>query len=1132
MNNIHNEGRGVPTLGWPLPNQTLLKYLVAMKVFLLIIVFSLNVSAAAYSQQINLNVKQASLRKVMQSVFKQTGYAVAYPSSFLKKAKPVTVILKQATIDEALREIFKDQPFDYQVEDKVITIEEKKEKRVAVSEQQRRELAGVVTDVDGRPMINVTVTVKGQGRLVTITNERGEFSFKNAPDNGVIVLSSIGYETTQSPYDISQRGPFKILMKTLTSPLDEVQVIAYGTTSKRISTGNIGSIKAADITKQPISNPLVSMTGRIPGISVIQSTGLPGSAVTVRIQGQNSIGKGNNPFYVVDGVPFISENLRTISTVLGNTQGGDPSQPGSGNPFTYLNPADIESIEVLKDADATAIYGSRAANGAVLITTKRGKSGKTAVEVTMQSGTGKVGRYIDVLNTAQYLQMRKEAYLNDGQPYPDNNSFKDFSNYDITVWDTTRSMNWQKEILGGTARYTDVQASLSGGNAYTTFRFNAGYHKETTVFGGNYADTKGSIGMNINHRSANGKFKFLTSVSLLNDANKLPRTDITNSALTLSPNAPTLRKSDGQLNWERILLPGSTDSVSTFFNPLAEMEGINEIRSMNLIGSTNISYSIFKGLTLRSNFGYTYLGSDEVQTLPLTVALPEDRPYSQRYAQYGNSKITSWIAEPQIEYQKPIGNGVLEVLVGTSFQERHSKLQQLTGSGYTSDEVLRNYAAATDLTPGFGVVDATYKYNGVFARVNYNWAQKYILNITARRDGSSRFGRENRFHNFGAIGGAWIFSSEDFIRENFNALSFGKFRASYGTTGNDQIDDYTYLNVYNPSSSANNYQGVSSLSVAGLYNPYLQWELTKKLSLGIDLGFFKDRIIFTANFYRNRSGNQLLNYALPSISGFTSLPLNFPALVQNQGYEFSINTRNIDKGNFSWSTNISFTTSRNQLVSFPDIESSSYTSLLVGKSIDIIRHYNYAGVNPQTGLYQFYAADKSVVATPTSPRDNNFIYTGMPKFFGGIENSFSYKQIRLDIFFEFKKQLARNYDVGFGFSNGNANFNAPTSVLERWRQPGDISTIQKFSTNEIFFNAITSDRSYSDASYLKLRNVSLSYMLPAALIKKAHLDMVRIFASGQNLYTFTKYKGFDPENLTISSVPPLRLVTFGVQLGL
>jgi TonB-linked SusC/RagA family outer membrane protein len=962
--------------------------------------------------------------------------------------------------------------------------------------------------------------VKGSERG-TMTGADGSFNLKGVSPGVILLVSYAGFVPKEVRVDKSTE--FSLVLTPSNSPLDEVKVIAYGTTTDRLNTGDVTTIKSEDIEKQPVSNPLLALEGRVPGLFITQTTGFPGGGVQVLVQGQNSIGNGSDPFYVIDGVPYTSELLPNWGTFLGYSGVNNSQQ--SGNPLNYINPADIESISVLKDADATAIYGSRAANGAILITTKKGKAGATKVDFNLQNGWGELTRRLPLLNTSQYLEMRHEAIANDGlttQP----------TDYDINgLWDTTRSTDWQKQLLGSTAQFTQLTGTVSGGNTNTQFLVGGTYNRQTTVFPGDFTDQKASMHFNINNISTDQRFRLQLSGSYLIDDNELPSYDITSTVIDLAPDAPPLYSPNGGLNWA----PNGSGS-SSWSNPVSYLYDTYENKTNNLVSNAVLSYAILPNLEIKSSFGYTNLQSNEIVGLPLIATAPENRPFTQRSARYSDNNIHSWIIEPQLRSVNVIGKGKLEVLVGSTIEQNNSNGSQLLGAGYNSDLVLGDIHSAATVT-SFSSTSAVYKYNAGFARINYSLEDKYIIDLTTRRDGSSRFGPANQFHDFGAAGIAWIFSREDLVQKNFSFLSFGKLRSSFGTTGNDQIGDYQFMTLYSPTSVGVAYQGTTGLVPNGLSNPYLQWEETKKLQFGIDLGFLKDRISFNGNYFRNRSSNQLLNYALPNITGFESVTRNFPATVQNSGGELTLTTINIKSKNFNWTTRFNLTIPRNKLLAFPNLSSSSYASnLIIGQPINILKVYHFMGVNPTTGVYQFSDGHGGVTPTP----DTNYqaaattLIKTFPQFYGGFGNNLRYKEFELDLFFQFTKQKGLNYQ--FGNNPGGPGINQPTYVLKRWQKPGDITGIQRFnsdySLNEEFADATFCDAAYLDASYIRLKNMSLSWHLPEAWEKKAHLQNTRLFIQGQNLLTITHYKGLDPETLSSSSLPPLRILTFGLQVSL
>jgi len=1093
---------------------------------ILLIIALLHVSAAGLSQKVTLSLKDAPLEKVFDQIKQQTGLSFLWDEQVLTKTMPVTLDVKDAAVSDVLDACLKNQGLSYSIIQNMVVIKKSSPIiRQPMVSTPPVEVHGRVTDSLGNPLAGASVTIKGS-KSGTSTDANGNFVLSNVKDNATMFISYTGYESRQIKVDGS--SDVSVHLNKSNSPLDEVQVIAYGTTTQRLSTGDVTTIQSKVIEQQPVSNPILALEGRVPGLSIIQSTGLPGSGVTVRIQGQNSINNGNDPFYVIDGVPYTSQVLPALSGIQGNSGGviGGVVNSTGGNPLNYINPSDIESITVLKDADATSIYGSRAANGAILITTKKGKGGRTNVEVNMQNGWGKVTRMLDVLNTPQYLQMRHEAIANDGQTTGP-------TDYDINgTWDTTSNTNWQKTLIGGTAHYATIDASISGGNARTQYLVGGTYHRETTVFPGDFADQKGSGHFSLNTTSDNQKLKFQLSANYLVDNNNIMSSDITFYAVSTAPDAPTLYNKDGSLNWAP-----TTSGTSTWTNPLSYLLQTYSIKTSNLISSAVISYEFLPGFKLLSNFGYTNLQSDEKIISPLTVNAPENRPFSQRVGVFGDNNINSWVVEPQLNYKGNIGLGKLEVLLGASVQQNNSEGQQLYGVGYNSDLVIGDIKSASTIIAGSSI-NSMYKYNALFGRLNYNWMDKYLIDITIRRDGSSRFGEQNQYHNFGAAGLGWIFSQEDFIRDNFRFLSFGKLRASYGTTGSDQIGDYQYLSLYSPVNNVSvAYQGITGLLPNGLPNPYLQWEETKKLQFGLEMGFLKDRITFILSYFQNHSSNQLLPYALPIIAGFSSITKNFPATVENSGLEFSLTTTNIKTANFNWITQFNLSILRNKLESFPNIENSSYSSaLVIGQPITIQKVYHLLGVNDTTGIYQFAGTKGTPTYSPTYGTDNNIIINTSPEYYGGFQNDFVYGNIELDIFFQFVKQKGLNYF--YGSLPGYHYTNQPIWVLNSWHQPGDHAAQQQYSSTyaniyQQYSDASrTSDGAYTDASYIRLKNISFNYRLPDKWVRKMNFQNCKIYIQGQNIFTITSYKGMDPETLSSTTLPPLKIWVIGLRFGL
>ncbi len=965
------------------------------------------------------------------------------------------------------------------------------------TEQIQHPITGTVYDIH-KPMPGVKVSVKGSS-TTTVTDENGFYSIPAEPGD-ILVFSYPGYETVE--VIVGDQLVIDIELYEAIALEEAVINAGYYTVKDKERTGSISKITSKDIEIQPVTNVLATLQGRMAGVEILQETGVPGGGFNIKIRGQSSLREdGNSPLYVVDGVPYSSEttgSYLTSSTLF----------PSLSSPLNSINPDAIESIEVLKDADATAIYGSRGANGVVLITTKKGKAGKTRVTLNTSTGAGWITRFMNMMNTEEYLRMRALAFQNDGiTEYPTNA-------YDLNgIWDQNRYTNWQKELTGGIAQLYSLQGTLSGGSEQTRFMAGGNYNSQTTVFPGDFIYKKGGVNMSVNHHSADKRFSLVLSGNYNIQNNNQPSTDLTSVSRRLAPNAPALYDENGELNWEN----------NTWTNPLAALNGQFKSRTNDLNGNAVVAYQLFPSLEVKTSVGYTDTRNREERVAPSSIFNPSfglGPEYSSLYLNQADR--SSWIIEPQISYRADWGEGELNVLLGTTFQQQQSNYLTTYGIGFSSNALIHDLASASTK-----FVDRSnefiYKYQAFYGRINYNWKQRYVLNLTGRRDGSSRFGPGNQFAYFGAVGAAWIFSNENFL-ENNSIISFGKLRGSYGTSGNDQIGDYQFLDTY---STGGIYQGIIGLSPSRLFNPNFQWEVNKKLEAALEIGLFKDRIFFTGSYYRHRSSNQLTGMPLPGTTGFTSMQANQDATVQNTGFEFTLRTLNLNKGDFKWTSNLNLTVPRTKLIAFPDLERSAYKDLYrIGESLNIELVYHYTGIDPETGIYQF--EDVNGDGQISFPDDRQTVADLSPRFFGGFQNQVIFKRWTLDFLFQFTKQKNRAYMAG----NAGTMVNQPSGLLNSWQYPGHDASYQILTTGinqeavmaQSFY--ASSDAAIVDASFIRLKNISFSYRLP---LEANHIQC-QLYIQAQNLFTITPYKYGDPEFGQMGFLPPLKVISTGIQL--
>jgi len=1118
--------------------------------FLLVAVY-LHVSAIGLGQKVNISGKDMPLEKVFNMIKKQTGYVFFYDYSIFQGAKNVTVDIKDGGVDESIKVCLKDQSLDYNIVNKTIYVTKKGEQWAAPVNGEdpptKIDVKGKVVNEKGEPVPGATVKIKGAKMASASTNEAGEFEIKEVESNASIVVSSVGYEL----WEVKLKGKvaLSVLLHTKVSSLDETQVIAYGTTTQRFNVGSVTTVKAEDIAKQPVTNPLQALEGRVPGLVVTQSSGVPGATVQMQIRGQNSLNPStggimplDNPLVIIDGVPFSPQNsnINQLSSITApGTSNVYNNIYGGMSPFNSINPSDIESIDVLRDADATAIYGSRGANGVILITTKKGKSGKISINGNVYTGQSRVAHTMPLMNTTQYLAMRHEAFNNDGITPNDIPGDPGYAP-DLLNFDTTKNTDWKKYFIGGTAHVTDANASISGGTSNTQFLFGAGYHHESYIYPGGFADNRITMNSNFHHNSSNKRLIIDFSVNYSYDHNNSSNNINLLSAFTLPPDYPDLLKSNGDINWIYKGLDLGDYNLGLSTNPAAYLKQPYFIKTYDLISRFQIGYEITKGLTLRSNLGYNTLTGNEYNANPKLAQDPLSYPYT--IANFGTNDFKTWIIEPQMEYKRSLGKGRLDILFGGTFQQNTNNKTIISGENYSND-LLINSITGAGVTYAVGNYNL-YKYNAFFGRINYILDNKYIVDLTGRRDGSSRFGPGKQFGNFGSVGGGWLFSEESFIRNSLPIISYGKLRASYGTTGNDNIGDYQYLSAYTPIPGVA-YQGSPGYNPQGLYNPNFSWALTKKLEAGLELGLFKDRILAGVSWYRNRSGNQLVTYTLPLQVGFGSVLRNAPYTVQNMGWEISVSSTNIKTGKFTWNTAFNITIPKNILLSFPGLAQSPYqASYVVGKSLSVLQKVRYFNVNDTTGVFQFLTAKgiptyfPSYSPAATGAGDAVIIGNRDPKFYGGIKNTFKYGGVQLDVFLQFSKQMGPNY-LGqvylVGYPAG-ANINLPASFVSHWQKETDQSNIQKFSTQfadaykaGIYFSQ--SSAAYGDASFIRVKTVSLAYNFTTNYLRKMNLEGLSLYVNAQNLFTITGYKGNDPENQSFYSLPPLRTFVAGIQLN-
>ncbi|MGN6421132.1 MAG: SusC/RagA family TonB-linked outer membrane protein [Pseudobacter sp.] len=1117
-----------------LPQRRILKILLSI---LLIAIIHIPISVSA--QSITYSGKNVSLQKLFKEIKKQTKYVVVFNPKLLDSTVTTTVNVKNQPLEEFLRTILSKTDFTYSMVGNTIVVSKKNS--TSLNGDQRstpmivllpRDISGNVYDSrTNQPLAFVSILVAGAARG-TQTNERGAFTLKNVEAEDKITFTFIGYESvTLRSADLESN--ISVRMKLATSELDRAVVKAYGVTSKRLSTGSIAKVTAEEIERQPVMNPLLALQGRVPGLVMTPTAGNSSSPVKIEIRGRNAIDPNQitDPLYVVDGIPINQVNLQGAiqdGVSYGIEQAG-PAMLKGQSPLFGLNPRDIESIEVLKDADATAIYGSRAANGVVLINTKKGRPGKTKVDITYQDGLVIPSRHVKMLSTKDYLAIRREAFKNDGIY-----SLSPEAAPDLLLWDSTRQTDWQKEILG-TGRSNMASVGLSGGDARNTFRLNASYNKQVDLMASSGGTQRGSFAFNFRHRSPDEK---LTMEAIMNYATtKVDAVNYGFDIYNLPPNAPPIYNKDGKLNFEGWRMGTGVLQKFVFGYLLQPMLS----KSNQFNGNINIGYELLPGLSVNMSAGVGTALNNNQRLVPIVSLDPLSFPLGD--AMFGNTKSTNIVLDPRISYTTMIGRGRLTAQLMGNYQ--YSTVRGLTnwGMGYTNDNMLHSINNAP-----FKITIENYgenKFVSLRTTLNYNWDNKYLVNLSGARDGSSRFAPGKQFGHFGSAGLGWIASEETFMRKLLPEwFSFLKFNGSYGVTGSDMGQDYRYLSRWSVTDPAAyqmpvwSYGGIQSYVPTQAVNDKYHWQSNRQLNLATTLGFLKDRLTLSVDYYVKETNNQLTEIPTAIITGFPSVIGNWGAQVRNSGLEATLAVKVIEKKDLNVNLGFNISANRNKLVSYPGIENSPYaTRYKVGKSLTTEYLLHLLGVDPLTGEYAFKDYNNDGVARinlntiPGTGDDDRYIERDRnPILLGAFMPTVYYKNFSLFLTFQFKKQYGYNALNGVVVGRMMNMFLPDDLIKNHWQKPGDNSYYQRYTTAG-GSNINTSDGSFTDASFMRLTNASVSYSFSEKLLKKAGMKGCVISVNAQNLFVLSRYKGLDPEMQSLSNVPNPRLITSNITIN-
>ncbi len=1018
---------------------------------------------------------------------------------------------------------------------------------------QTRAVTGKVTDArDGSGLAGVTVAVKN-GTANTQTTADGSFSLNVPATATTLVFSYVGYQTQEEAIT----DEMNVSLQAAEKALSEVIVVGYGTRTRRDVTGSVAKVGAKELANTPATSFENAIQGRAAGVFVEQENGKVGQGIKMRIRGASSVTAGNEPLYIVDGIPVINANLSTNGAKT--------------NAMADINMNDIESVEILKDASAAAIYGSRASNGVVIITTKRGRSGKSKIDVGFYTGWQTPTRKRKFMNAEQYVNYFTDASERGAKyDYKINESFYNsigwneqdvindyvgftesrFTRYAAGTedWKTYKTnTNWEDQAFQD-APINQADVSISGGNEKTTF-----------YMGGQVLDQKGimiknafrrySGRLNLDHKvrdwlnvGMNLSFARSLNQRISNDnafSNPL-------QAVALSPITPVIDPRTGLISGE---LDPSTGLPNTnypvYYNPMLNAKGVDYNTNNNrTIGNVYAEAKLLKGLTFRSEYGLDQLSAtEEGYYSPITV---RNVGAPQGLGFYTADAILNMNTNNFFRYNTTIGEDHdLDAVVGMSFQEQkwnnaYLEAEQFPSTAYRKLESAASKTEATTSETKFAMLS-------YFARANYKFKDRYLLSLSGRYDGSSRFGINSRWGFFPAASAGWIVSEEDFFKSEL--VSFLKLKASYGLTGNAEIGNFASRGLWSGDAA---YGGVPGQAPTQLSNPDLKWESSVGFDGGVEVGLWNNRVSVELDYYVRNTRDLLLNVNVPGTSGFRTLLKNVGKL-NNRGVELVINTDNINTGNFRWTSNINFSANRNKITDLQGQDlGGGYNRAREGYAIGVFVAREFAGADPANGDALYYKNTLKSDGTRDRATTNNYneaeevvIGNPNPDFIYGFRNVFTYSGVEVDVLLQgvYGNDI---YDGGgqyFSANGSNGYDNQTLDQLNAWKQPGDVTMVPEA---RLFFANGTdpSSRYLLDGSYLRVKSLSVAYTIPSTLTSRWGVERLKIYARGQNLFTFTNYKGWDPEvnadyqasninqGVDFYSAPQIKSIVFGVNIGL
>lgn len=1136
------------------PRKINLTVILAMRLtFLLILVACLQASAGVWAQSITYSNKDVSLEKVFEEIQSQTGYEFLYNTTLLKKTRNLNIQLDHTPLKTALSSIFKNLPIEYSIVGTTIILREggnmdrvKDMINTTLKEPTTAKIRGTVVDsISGSPLVGVTIQVKGSA-IGTTTNTHGEFSLE-VPNNAVLEVSYIGYTKKEIP--VNGKTIINISLATSATGLSQLVVIGYGTQTKRLLTGSVSTVNANQLDKVPATTVDQALQGRAAGVQITNDDASPGASISIKIRGTGTFGN-NAPLYVVDGFPV------------------------PGNDLSALNPNDIASISILKDASATAIYGDRASNGVVLITTKRGKADQFQISLNAYTSIETKPKEYKLMNAQQFVSMAQLVNKDYGYPI-------------LPEWEqgsTTPlgNINWQN-LFYQTGVTQNYNLALRGGSDKIRTSFSLGYdNRKGNVIFSNFKRYSADLNLDytpnkwlkaaasINYSHWDRVVRFGSGVDGLSQLVQLIPT-MTGNPVTNQP-----EDSKGNFGYYTQGVQATQDVQNDYANVVQQDQ---DNPAQHLLADGYIQITPIKGLSIKSNFGVHIENTSSYYFTP-----SNDRTVPNPLAYYSRSATNSdnWLWENTISFKRTFGINSIDFVGGVSAQKETDAQVGANGNGLISNS-LRDIGSLQLGLVAFGNQES-WALESQFGRLTYTLLDKYIVTGTLRRDGSSRFGPGHQWGVFPSVGGAWIVKDEPFLSK-VSAITNLKIRGSWGEAGNQNIALFQYLGTYGSGTSQNTNLGYNfgpgndkvfsqGLALLNLPDPTLTWETSSQSDIGLDASFLDGRLSFTADVYQRLSSNFLLEIPVPAQTGFSSGAKNVGS-IRNRGLELSLDYNN-SRHPFQWDVSGNVTFINNRIMSFTNGLSSIgnfttlnfrnyggnvwaiYSQSEVGGTVGAFYGYKTDGIfqtqdeidKLNQAASKIYGSGTYYQSSQTAPGDRKFvdlnhdgriteadrtiIGSPIPKFFGGLSFNASYKQWDFSAYFygtygnkilNYMQRNLQNFDMEDGVGIGNMSLNY---FLNHWTPENHSNIYPRITSFDANGNNAVSDVFVDNGSYLRLKNIQVGYTLPSSILKRISINKIRVYVSAQNLLTITNYPGLDPE---VGDANPGDVTSNGVDVG-